>query len=67
MNNHYLIKVYFVIILFFSFITFRSCSYLDGKHTIFGRVVGGTETLNAIEKIETDESSRPIASFQFPV
>ncbi|VDK84944.1 unnamed protein product [Onchocerca ochengi] len=43
------------------FITFRSCSYLDGKHTIFGRVVGGTETLNAIEKIETDESSRPIA------
>ncbi|VDO80092.1 unnamed protein product [Onchocerca flexuosa] len=47
------------------FITFRSCSYLDGKHTIFGRVVGGTGTLNAIEKIETDESSRPIANVIF--
>ncbi|VDM91751.1 unnamed protein product [Litomosoides sigmodontis] len=47
------------------FITFRSCSYLDGKHTIFGRVVGGTETLNAVEKIETDESNRPIMDVIF--
>ncbi|EJW80717.1 hypothetical protein WUBG_08372, partial [Wuchereria bancrofti] len=42
------------------FITFRSCSYLDGKHSIFGRVVGGTGTLAAIERVETDEGSRPI-------
>ncbi|MCP9261201.1 Peptidyl-prolyl cis-trans isomerase-like 2 [Dirofilaria immitis] len=47
------------------FITFRSCSYLDGKHTIFGHVVGGTGTLNTIEKIETDESGRPIVDVIF--
>lgn len=27
------------------FITFRSCKHLDGKHTIFGKLVGGLETL----------------------
>ncbi|KAL3994085.1 Peptidyl-prolyl cis-trans isomerase 4 [Acanthocheilonema viteae] len=47
------------------FITFRSCSYLDGKHTIFGRIVGGTGTLNAVEKVETDESNRPIVDVIF--
>ncbi|VDK28892.1 unnamed protein product [Gongylonema pulchrum] len=47
----------------FSFITFRSCKYLDGKHTVFGRVVGGTDTLQAIEKVETDETSRPLVCF----
>ncbi|EJW80830.1 hypothetical protein WUBG_08262 [Wuchereria bancrofti] len=47
------------------FITFRSCSYLDGKHSIFGRVVGGTGTLAAIERVETDEGSRPIADVFF--
>lgn len=42
------------------FITFRSCKHLDGKHTIFGRVVGGIDTLNAMEKIEVDNKDRPI-------
>ncbi|XP_067861636.1 RING-type E3 ubiquitin-protein ligase PPIL2 [Heptranchias perlo] len=36
------------------FITFRSCVYLDKKHTVFGRVVGGFETLTAMENIESD-------------
>uniref|UniRef100_A0A3P8Y526 Peptidylprolyl isomerase (cyclophilin)-like 2 n=1 Tax=Esox lucius TaxID=8010 RepID=A0A3P8Y526_ESOLU len=36
------------------FITFRSCPYLDRKHTVFGRVVGGFETLTAMENIEAD-------------
>uniref|UniRef100_A0A669BE24 RING-type E3 ubiquitin-protein ligase PPIL2 n=1 Tax=Oreochromis niloticus TaxID=8128 RepID=A0A669BE24_ORENI len=36
------------------FITFRSCTYLDRKHTVFGRVVGGFETLTAMENIESD-------------
>uniref|UniRef100_H3DD24 Peptidylprolyl isomerase (cyclophilin)-like 2 n=1 Tax=Tetraodon nigroviridis TaxID=99883 RepID=H3DD24_TETNG len=35
------------------FITFRSCTYLDRKHTVFGRVVGGFETLTAMENVET--------------
>ncbi|XP_018576018.1 peptidyl-prolyl cis-trans isomerase-like 2 [Anoplophora glabripennis] len=42
------------------FITFRSCRHLDNKHTIFGRVVGGMETLTEMEKIEVDNKDRPI-------
>ncbi|XP_069789772.1 RING-type E3 ubiquitin-protein ligase PPIL2 isoform X2 [Narcine bancroftii] len=36
------------------FITFRSCVYLDKKHTVFGRVVGGFDTLTAMENVESD-------------
>ncbi|XP_032899417.1 RING-type E3 ubiquitin-protein ligase PPIL2 [Amblyraja radiata] len=36
------------------FITFRSCAYLDKKHSIFGKVVGGFETLTAMENVESD-------------
>ena len=43
-----------------SFITFRSCRSLDGKHTVFGKLVGGAETLNELEKIEVDNKDRPI-------
>ena len=49
---------------YFSFITYRSCKHLDGKHTIFGKVVGGMDTLTAIEQVETDfETDMPKASF----
>lgn len=43
-----------------SFITFRSCRHLDGKHSIFGRVVGGLDTLTSMERVETDNKDRPI-------
>ncbi|XP_043282893.1 RING-type E3 ubiquitin-protein ligase PPIL2 [Venturia canescens] len=42
------------------FVTFRSCRHLDRKHTVFGKIVGGLETLNAMEKIEVDNKDRPI-------
>jgi len=42
------------------FITFRSCQHLDNKHTIFGRVVGGLETLTAIESNKTDDDDKPL-------
>lgn len=42
------------------FITFRSCRHLDGKHSIFGRVVGGLDTLTSMERVETDNKDRPI-------
>ncbi|CAK1552585.1 unnamed protein product [Leptosia nina] len=42
------------------FITFRSCKQLDGKHTIFGKLVGGIDTLTAMEQIEVDNKDRPI-------
>ncbi|XP_022108867.1 peptidyl-prolyl cis-trans isomerase-like 2 [Acanthaster planci] len=41
------------------FITYRSCKHLDNKHTIFGRVVGGIDTLSNMERIETDKKDRP--------
>ena len=43
-----------------SFITYRSCKHLDGKHTVFGRLVGGIDTLNAMERIGTDNKDRPV-------
>jgi peptidyl-prolyl cis-trans isomerase-like protein 2 len=39
------------------FLTLDKASHLDGKHTIFGRLVGGMETLNIIEQIGTEDSS----------
>ena len=41
------------------FITFRSCKHLDKKHTIFGKLVGGFDTLDKMEKVETDAKDRP--------
>lgn len=33
---------------------------MDGKHTIFGKIVGGLETLTEMEKIEVDNKDCPI-------
>lgn len=44
----------------YSFITYRSCKHLDGKHTVFGKLVGGMETLNKMEQIEVDNNDKPI-------
>lgn len=41
------------------FITYRPAKHLDRKHTIFGKVVGGLETLSRIENAETDDKDRP--------
>ena len=41
------------------FITFRSCRHLDNKHSVFGKVVGGMDTLSAIERTETDAKDKP--------
>ena len=62
-------EIYFATILkyiwpqpcfFFSFITYRSCKHLDKKHTVFGRVVGGMETLSAVEAIGTDNQVKEL-------
>jgi len=42
------------------FITYRSCQHLDGKHTVFGRVVGGLDTLSRMEAVEVDNKSQPV-------
>jgi peptidyl-prolyl cis-trans isomerase B (cyclophilin B) len=43
----------------FFIVTRDEASWLDGKHTVFGRVAEGMETVDAIEAIETDPSDRP--------
>jgi len=42
------------------YITYRSCKHLDNKHTIFGKLVGGMETLDAIERVGTDNKDVPV-------
>ncbi|KAH7818244.1 peptidyl-prolyl cis-trans isomerase-like 2 [Monocercomonoides exilis] len=45
------------------FITFSSCTHLDRKHSIFGRVVGGLSVLKQMEQIPTDKSTnRPLTA-----
>jgi peptidylprolyl isomerase len=45
------------------FLTFVATPWLDGKHTIFGKVVEGMETLQALEKAGTDSgrTTEPLA------
>lgn len=42
------------------FITTVPTPWLDNKHTVFGRVVGGMEVVMAIEGVKTDELDRPL-------
>ncbi|KAK3698741.1 cyclophilin peptidyl-prolyl cis-trans isomerase Cyp8 [Vermiconidia calcicola] len=41
------------------FLTYRAVPHLNRKHTIFGRVVEGLETLKRLEDVEVDDSNRP--------
>jgi len=42
------------------FIVTTAAAWLDGKHTVFGRVVEGMDVVDAIESVETDASDRPL-------
>jgi peptidyl-prolyl cis-trans isomerase B (cyclophilin B) len=37
----------------------QACPWLDGKHTVFGRVSDGMDVLDRLESVETDSSDRP--------
>lgn len=42
------------------YITLRgNWDHLDGKHTVFGRMVGGDDTLEKIERVEVDKKEKP--------
>ena len=41
------------------FICFAPAPHLDGKNTIFGRVIDGTSTLTKLEAAEVDGKNRP--------
>jgi len=42
------------------FITYAKQGHLDGKYTIFGRVIGGWDTLDLLEKVEVNHKHRPL-------
>jgi peptidyl-prolyl cis-trans isomerase B (cyclophilin B) len=44
----------------FFIVTAPTCPWLDGKHTVFGRVSEGLDVLDAIESVPTDGSDRPV-------
>ena len=43
----------------FFIVTAEDCAWLDGKHTVFGRVTGGMDVVNAIDQVATGPGDRP--------
>lgn len=41
------------------FLTYKSCTHLDRKHSVFGRVVKGLDVLRAMEAVPTGKADRP--------
>ena len=44
----------------FFLVTTDAAPWLDGKHTVFGRIVDGMDAVDAIESLETDARDRPV-------
>ena len=44
----------------FFIVTTEAAPWLDGKHTVFGRVTDGMDAVDAIEGTQTDGSDRPV-------
>jgi peptidyl-prolyl cis-trans isomerase B (cyclophilin B) len=44
----------------FFIVTTDAAPWLDGKHTVFGRVTGGMETVDSIEGTPTGAQDRPV-------
>src|SRR3954467_9053011 len=43
----------------FFIVTADACPWLDGKHTVFGRVTNGMEVVDAISQLQTGPGDRP--------
>jgi peptidyl-prolyl cis-trans isomerase B (cyclophilin B) len=43
----------------FFIVTADACPWLDGKHTVFGRVTDGMDVVNDISGVDTDGADRP--------
>ena len=43
----------------FFIVTAPECSWLDGKHTVFGQVVGGQDVVDRISLVDRDGRDRP--------
>jgi peptidyl-prolyl cis-trans isomerase B (cyclophilin B) len=44
----------------FFIVTTEAAPWLDGKHTVFGRVESGMEAVDSIEKVETGARDMPV-------
>ena len=45
----------------FFIVTTEAASWLDGKHTVFGRVTDGMDVVNTISDVATGPGDRPLA------
>src|SRR5512142_2573886 len=43
----------------FFIVTAEACPWLDGKHTVFGRVTDGMDVVDKLESADTDAQDRP--------
>jgi peptidyl-prolyl cis-trans isomerase B (cyclophilin B) len=43
----------------FFIVTADACPWLDGKHTVFGRVTNGMDVVDAISQVATDARDKP--------
>ena len=43
----------------FFIVTAQACPWLDGKHTVFGRVSSGMDVVDAISRVPKDAADRP--------
>jgi cyclophilin family peptidyl-prolyl cis-trans isomerase len=43
------------------FVTLKPTPHLDGKHTVFGRVVSGMESVRKMADVEREEKDRPVS------
>jgi peptidyl-prolyl cis-trans isomerase B (cyclophilin B) len=43
----------------FFIVTADECPWLDGRHTVFGRVTGGMDVVDAISQVDRDSRDRP--------
>ncbi|KAK5112620.1 Peptidyl-prolyl cis-trans isomerase cyp10 [Meristemomyces frigidus] len=46
------------------FITLAAAPHLDGKNSVFGRLVEGWETLDKMEGVEVDKKNRPVEAIR---
>jgi cyclophilin family peptidyl-prolyl cis-trans isomerase len=44
----------------FFIVTADECSWLDGKHTVFGRVTSGQDVVDRISQVDRDGRDRPV-------
>ncbi len=44
----------------FFIVTAAACPWLDGKHTVFGRVTGGMDVVDAISRVPKDSRDKPL-------